>query len=466
MTASLFSRSATGGAIARGGFRYQDDYVLLRLPQLLAQGAFDCVVSENLGDVELRFYRPGGGTRCVAYEAKNHELSLKDFWSEIEVFSGMHNGSPLEYVKFGLVCPSFHSQVKPLISMLKILRGRGASLNGDSAYRAEAEAAIVDKVQQLGQSTEMGEFILRRVAFCEHANGAGQTAFNGLLGRHLPTLRDIRGSQQDAIRLKCIELVQESVHSPVMRTDIERGICDALGTDAQLWLETPTRCSSGEPAALELEDYRMPTADLDSADRGALSQAKWQAALDAAAEIVVHIRQSRPRNLVVLSAEHRMSTACMLGYVFAATRGLRLTGEHRGFGYKFDDFKRSLGPFFDETERAGSRSEDGVVTIAFSPGLPEQVTHSTDGLGLTELPMLVLTARGALASNQDLTAAVEDAKTAMARFKAQHRLARIHLFIKGPSFFAMGLGHRLNGLGPIQLYDWNAGRYWATVQID
>jgi hypothetical protein len=76
-----------------------------------------------------------------------------------------------------------------------------------------------------------------------------------------------------------------------------------------------------------------------------------------------------------------------------------------------------------------------------------------------------LTARAALASNADVTAAVEDAKAAIAQFKAQRRLARLHLFIKGPSFFAMGFGHRLNAVGPIQQYDWVETRYFPTALL-
>jgi hypothetical protein len=465
MNASLFSKSSTGGAVARGGFRYQDDYVLLRLPQCLAQGAFDSVVSENLGDIEVRYFRPGGGTYCVAYEAKNHELSLKDFWREVETFEALHRGSPAEYVKFGLVCPSFHKDIRPLLNMLETLRGRGASLNGNSAYRTEAEVAVIDRVKLLGKSADLGAFVLRRVAFEEHADGAGQVAFNGLLGQHLPTLRDARGGQQDAIRRKCIELVQESAQWPVCRMDVERAICEALDADKGNWLNAPTRCYTGEGVELEVEEYRVPTADLNGAGRGTIAPARWQDAFDSAVQLVEHLRRTRSRSGVVLSAEHRMSTACMLGHAFAATRGIRLIGEHRGASYDFGDFTRSPGSFFEVSQQAGTRSGEGIVTVAFSPGLAEDVGHAADAHGLAGLPTLELRARAALTSNADVTAAVEDAKAAIAQFKAQNRLPRIHLFVKGPSFFAMGLGHRLNALGRVQLYDWVERCFVRTVLL-
>ena len=61
--------------------------------------------------------------------------------------------------------------------------------------------------------------------------------------------------------------------------------------------------------------------------------------------------------------------------------------------------------------------------------------------------------------------AVADAKAALVAFRARHRLEVVHLFIKAPSHFAMVLGHRLNGVGRVQLYDWVDGRYVPTALL-
>jgi len=47
---SLFAREATGGEIAGGGFRFQDDMALARVPAWIVQSGFSQVIREGLGD--------------------------------------------------------------------------------------------------------------------------------------------------------------------------------------------------------------------------------------------------------------------------------------------------------------------------------------------------------------------------------------------------------------------------------
>lgn len=70
MKASLLASESTGGAIARGGFGYQDAFVLQYLPSWLAQGAFSHVVSEAVGDIEVCYFGHGGPT------VRSREVSL------------------------------------------------------------------------------------------------------------------------------------------------------------------------------------------------------------------------------------------------------------------------------------------------------------------------------------------------------------------------------------------------------
>jgi hypothetical protein len=86
--------------------------------------------------------------------------------------------------------------------------------------------------------------------------------------------------------------------------------------------------------------------------------------------------------------------------------------------------------------------------------------------GLEELSTLTLDSGRAVASQAEMNLAVAEAKTALVRFRSDRRLNVIHLFIKGPSAFSMLLGHRLNGICKVQLYDWVDGAYRATAILD
>ena len=62
--------------------------------------------------------------------------------------------------------------------------------------------------------------------------------------------------------------------------------------------------------------------------------------------------------------------------------------------------------------------------------------------------------------------AVAEAKAALMSFRAENRLELLHLIIKAPSAFAMFLGHRLNGVCKVQLYDWVDGTYTPTAILE
>ena len=80
-------------------------------------------------------------------------------------------------------------------------------------------------------------------------------------------------------------------------------------------------------------------------------------------------------------------------------------------------------------------------------------------------PKLFLASHAVLTDVAVLNTAVNEAKAALVVFRSRHRLSRVHLFIKAPSVFAMALGHRMNGVGVVRLYDWVDVAYQATAEL-
>lgn len=64
-----------------------------------------------------------------------------------------------------------------------------------------------------------------------------------------------------------------------------------------------------------------------------------------------------------------------------------------------------------------------------------------------------------------MSRAVHEAKVKLAEFRGRHQLSCIHIYIKAPTVLAVALDHRLNGIGVIQLYDWDLGKYRQTVRL-
>lgn len=464
MTASLFERQATGGVVARDGFEYQDAFLLEHFPQFLAQGAFGQVVSELQGDVEIRYFRPSGGTYCVLYEAKRNQLTKTNFWAEVARFRELHHRAPDEYVQFVLVCGDFVGEFQAMFNKLDRYRGPAVALNADSRLRAEAENDILNSIEGFGQSREVARFVLDRVSFAQYSDNSVDAGFGTKLEKHLPKL-DLSGRETAAFRDECKQLVAKSVKGVVSRKDIEAALVGSASSVAAQWRATPSDLQLG-PVGFELGPLALDVTAFNDPGRGSLSRADWDQLQQSFVEVGNFLHATRSRRSVRLSAKHRMSLACMLGYCFSATRGFTLAIEHNDELYDTSVHDRAPGQFFSVKEDSPTTPGlEGVVSISFPNGSNADITANAISLGLDSSPNLSLVSAAVVTDITSLNTAVSEAKVTLAEFRGRHQLQKVHLFVKAPAMFAMALGYRLNGVGRIQLYDWDQTKYIATVEL-
>ncbi len=468
MTAPLFEAQATGGVVARGGFEYQDAYLLQNFPKYLAQGAFSHAVSELLGDIEVRYHRPSGDTYCVLYEAKGYQLSEKDFWIEIDRFAELHGKAPDEYVSFVLVCTDYLNKLAPLFNKLDRLRGPGVSLNADSTIRAAAEADVVDTILKLGRPREAAEFVLARVSFVTYSQANVAGGFGEAVTEHLPAVADMTGRERAAFQAACKQLVDGSTKGIITRSALENALVRAAPSVAASWAASPTNVLLKAEPVQGIEELALDVSDFNGDGRGALGSEAWSELQRRLEGLGAFVLASRQRRAVSISAKQRLSLACLLGFVFSATRGFTLQMAHNaGQVYDTAAHGRSAKTHFavDAAATEPTCSAEGVVTICCpNPGRVDVLATISAG-SLVLAPKLFLESAVPIADGATLNTAVAEAKSALATFRSQHQLRRVHLFVKAPSFFAMALGHRLNGVGEVQLYDWVGHGYAATVMI-
>jgi hypothetical protein len=177
------------------------------------------------------------------------------------------------------------------------------------------------------------------------------------------------------------------------------------------------------------------------------------------------VKESTARQCIELDGKQRMSVACLLGYAFSATRGFTLHVEHNGLEYRTDVHDRADGVFFTENLKNGSLvSKVGVACIGFPTAVGADWALVSCG-GLSGLPCVTLESLRAVDGMGALNLAVSEVKAALVHFRSARGLTKLHLFIKAPSVFAMVLGHRLNAICVVQLYDWVDSRYVPTVEL-
>lgn len=466
MTAPLFQRQSTGGVVARDGFDYQDAFLLQHIPLYLSQGAFSHAVSELLGDVEVRYHRPQGGTYCVLYEAKRNQLTKNDFWAEVARFLELNREAPDEYVRFVLVCGDFNGDFDPLFRKLERYRGPAESLNSDSNIRSSAEADIEATILGLGQTAAVARFVLERVSFVKYSDADVAGAFASMVTTHLPTMANMRVGEVAAYRGRCKELVDGSTKGLVSRQSLETALVESAPDLASTWLGSATHVRLLPEAPIKFEELALDVGPFNGDARGALGVGRWaelQAQLAAAGQFIL---ASRNRRGVQLSAKQRMSLACTVGYCLSATRGFTLQMDHNGHVFNTTIHARSSEKFFEISEDVPKTvGDEGVVSISFPYPGQDDVLAAARALGLAAAPKAFLASGGALTDIGVLNTAITEAKATLVAFRSRHQLSRIHLFIKAPSVFAMALGHRLNGIRVVQLYDWVEVAYQPTAEL-
>lgn len=464
MTTGILEKESTGGAIARVGFEYQDAFVLQNLPDWIAQSAFDHVVSEAIGDIEVCYFAGAGSLHRVMYEAKDKTLTSTDFWEEIRRFQTVFKKSPTEYVKFVLVCRNFNSTIEPLLAKLERLRGVGASFQAGSVVLIEGRQETITWIEGKGIDTDLALFVLDRVDFKVYASESAESAFAGELAIYLPCL-DFTSTQVNKLRDICKSHVAQSSKRPVSRIDIESAICDVLAEDAKRWTRSPISLylsSNGNSHKF----LTLPADQFNGPDRGSRTSDQWAGLFLAAQEIGEFIKTKTRRQCVAIDGKQRMSVACLLGFTFSATRGFVLQIVHNGHIYRTDMHEKDQGTFFDKT-RADSANgiTEGVVCIGFpTPIGNDYALAQADQI--TGLPRLVLESKKVIESEKSLNLAISEVKSALVRFRSETAINKIHLFIKAPSVFSIGLGYRLNGVCAIQLYDWIDGRYLPMAKLE
>lgn len=456
MARGVFDRTATGGAIARDGFGYQDAFVLQHLPQWLAQEAFSHVVSETRGDVEVCYFGGEGRVLRMLYEAKGYELGAAAFWSELQDFQRIHRESPQEYVRFGLVCRDYADTVRPLLNMLERLRGVVTSHPSSSPVVIDAQQQVTEWLTTKGQG-DLADFVMDRVDFISFAEESADAAFAGEFDKHFGAL-DLRSTERVTVKDAFKRLIAGSSSGPVMRRELENVISSASAGAATAWGQQGRRVHLRERP---WTDLALPLEAFDGAERAKLSRADWQNLVQQAQACAAYLADSSERRHVLVNGKHRMSSSCLVGFQFSAVRGFHLQVEHNGAVFRSDDHTRAEGTFFTATQSSGWGSGEGVATIGF----PTAVGNDANLPGLAELPRLDVVSERVIDGMAALNLAVAQVKSELARFRAELGLTKLHLFVKAPSVFAMFLGYRLNGLGELQLYDWVETVYVPTALL-
>ena len=328
---SLLSAESRGGDINEGGLDFQMAVLMTYLPRWLATEGFTMLIREASGDFEAQFFAPGRGYVREFLEAKDHLVTPKEFWNEIEHFQRFDLEAKGEFHWFTLVSAGLSTELHPLINGLRRLRDPYAFYDPDSAILGKSYDDYVAIVEKLGRSAEDATFLFTKVKIESDwapARGSGRAHFRDALLNEFPAFREVPGRLVDDAYAALATIVRASRNKPIRRGE--------LGNTLRRFLPQEQRRAA--PAVVRMHTvidavHVAPAQDLvfewakffGGEGRSFPPPAEWNdKLLLELQETKKWVLAHRSTRRVLLSGNRRLSASVAIGAVFSAVAGFTI----------------------------------------------------------------------------------------------------------------------------------------------
>lgn len=466
---SLLEKESTGGDIASSGFDFQAYLILCKLPHWLSFDGFSSVIWESVGDIEAKFFDPQKGEVIEAIEAKDHRITPREFWEEIDRFKNMDEGSPGTYRWFTLSCTGLSETLHPLKNGLRRLRDPYPFYSHTSGVFENSYEDYKEKVKGLGKSEEMAEFLFHKVSIDDKWGSLSEQAkgiFNNQFTRYLPGY-DLRGSEQEKVFDVLHRLVRSQKNKPVFRHQLKQAMHSVIDEDAlpdqKVHIHTEINKLPEEPRKINF----LWESFFGGQERVYPKTAIWTEELyNNLVKTRNWIEKNRSSKRIHLTGNRRLSSAMAIGSVFSAVSGFTIEAEQREGIWRTDAHPNNQTPGCDFAVdfEEGVDNKQLIVTIGITrDSIADEVAVYLEGEQQSDSSKLHLHTESPITTAEQANLVVNKLKKEIKSAVTQVDAEKVHLFYAGPAHLALFLGHRWNGMPLVQCYEWiNTGLYVPT----
>jgi len=468
---SLLEPESQGGDTAEGGFTFQENVLLSKIPLWLSYESFTMLIREAIGDIEAKFFTPNHGFQIELIECKNYQLTPSVFWAEINRFIEIDKGSPGTYRWFTLASAGLSEALKPLVNGIRRLRGPYAFYDLQSGVFNNSFGDYIKVVENLSHSKEDAQFLFEKVSIepdFQLAKDHGQALFRQAINDHLPEYTDLPsrliGDMFDAltsfVKTRKNEPVTSSDLNSVMRNKIP---IELLPPDHPILIHTAVSNAedSGKSILFNWADFfggdsrTFPSSDIWNQ--------KMLSELNKTKDWIIENRSIRR---LKFTGNRRLSTALAIGSVFSAVSGFSVDLVYRGETWSTDTYPSIETPQYHlDSYFRGGTGDHLVISIGILRNISPEVDAAIKQLGLLNMPALHLVGTQAILSPDQANSIVNDLKNYISNALTESKAKYIDLFYAGPSHLALFLGHRLNATAPVQCYERVGPEHYVTTCI-
>ena len=474
---SLLSAESRGGDINEGGLDFQMAVLMTYLPRWLAMEGFTMLIREASGDFEAQFFAPGHSNAREFLEAKDHQVTPKEFWDEIDHFKKFDLAGKGEFRWFTLVSGGLSTELHPLINGLRRLRDPYAFYSPDSSILEKSYADYVAIVQKQGRTAEDASFLFSKVKIepdWAPARESARAHFRDALLKEIPAFQDVPARSIDDAYAALATIVRASRNKPIRRDELDKALRGFLPAE-QEGMRPAIRMHTAMDAthAAPPQELVFAWAKFFGGEvRNFPPPADWND------ELLLELRDTkqwvlehRATRRIRLNGNRRLSASIALGSVFSAVAGFTIDMISRdGAVWSTDAHALPETPSYT-FNRTDKRTEGTTSDLVISIGIPRDISADVESalpaFELEAAPAMHLSGNAPLVSAQQTNFAVAQLKDHIAGAIRVSQAKTVHLFIAGPAFLALLLGHRLNATAPVQCYEWvGAGAYVPTCRIN
>ncbi|MFE4525250.1 SAVED domain-containing protein [Cytobacillus firmus] len=469
---SLLEPESTGGDIAEGGFEFQRNLILNKIPYWLSFEGFTSLIWESIGDIEAKFYIPGNGLVNEVLEAKNHQVTASEFWNEIDRFKRLDKGSPNTYQWFTLSCTAVSPKIKPLINGLRRIRDPYPFYEESSGIHQNSYEQYKELVLGLNKDEATAEFLFKKVRIEDtwgSLNAQAEGVFLGSLYKNFPEFEDIAPKKAKAVLGALINLLVSRRNKPLTRLEIEDTISSTVD-DARIFVKPTTietKIARDDLGGKEIIfDWQL---FFGGHERSYPAPDTWTSqvikVLNDTKEWIIKNRKNRT---IQLKGNRRNSTAMAIGHTFSAVSGFNIEMDHRGELWKTNQFQTPDTPQYhlQYNFESGQTKRLIVVVGIMKERMAEEVVSFITDTGESDHPILKVSSSMPIISSEQVNAAVYEIKEEIKNITSRIGVKEIDFFYAGPSHFALFLGHRWNAMPITHCYEWtDTANYVKTVTL-
>lgn len=460
---SLLENESRGGDTNEGGISFQAEVVLSYIPKWLAKEGFTSMVREAMGDTEAKFFTPGRGFVKEFIEVKNHHVTPKEFWEEIDRFRRMDMVAPREYPWFTLASAGLSDDLHPLVNSLRRIRDP-YDFYADSVIFDNSYKEYVETVKKLGKTEEEAIFLFTKVLIVSDLSTNqqhGEAMFKESLYNNLAGYQDLPARILKDIYNNLASFVKEHRNKTISRIALEENIRQSVSPNLRPSIR-PVRLHTAindQEIDVDKTELQFAWASFFGGDKRKFpSTEEWnQKLLTDLRSTKDWILNNHQTTKIILTGERRLSASVAFGSVFSAVSRFTIDMMYRGAIWSTDAHADGNTPPYTLTTTGTNNNQAGnklIVSIGIIREIANKVDSSLAELGLTGMPTLHIHGKAAVESPQQANLIVQEIKNRISEAVQQTGAVQIDLFIAGPAPLALLLGHRLNAIASsVQCYE-------------